>query len=104
MHFVDKSEPKQTNNFNSKICVIVYQCADCNAMEDNNNNNSKDNKQTSDWKVGVRLDWNDETPALQVLLRSIDTYFMMHDFNNIHQHAVVLALPSDTALLTERLK
>ena len=59
-------EPKST--------VGVYQCTE--EMND------------SSWKLGFRIAWDIETPALLMTVKSDESYFMLYDFNETHQHAI----------------
>eukprot|EP01080_Neovahlkampfia_damariscottae_P006966 gene6966-11132_t len=54
--------------------VGVYQCT-----EDIND---------SSWKLGFRIAWDIETPALLMNVKSDEAYFMLYNFNETHQHAI----------------
>ena len=46
----------------------------------------------TDWKLALRVPWNESTPALVCDLKSNSAYFMLQDFNQNRMHGV---LPGD---------
>ncbi|XP_038078612.1 alpha-ketoglutarate-dependent dioxygenase FTO-like isoform X2 [Patiria miniata] len=44
---------------------------------------------SSDWMVGLKVSWDIETPGVVVPLQTGESYFMLGDLNDTHQHCVV---------------
>ena len=44
----------------------------------------------SKWCIGLKVQRDVETPALAVPLDTGDSYYMLSDFNDTHQHCVVV--------------
>jgi mRNA N6-methyladenine demethylase len=42
----------------------------------------------STWSLGFRIAWDIDTPALFMNVKSSESYFMLYDFNETHQHAI----------------
>ena len=42
------------------------------------------------WCIGLKVQWDVETPALAVPLDTGDAYYMLSDLNDTHQHCVVV--------------
>ncbi|XP_072013359.1 alpha-ketoglutarate-dependent dioxygenase FTO-like [Amphiura filiformis] len=42
------------------------------------------------WCIGVKVQWDVDTPALAVPLNTGDAYYMLSDLNDTHQHCVVV--------------
>jgi mRNA N6-methyladenine demethylase len=49
---------------------------------------STEDKNDSSWYLGFRIAWDIETPALFMNVDSSESYFMLYEFNETHQHAI----------------
>ncbi|XP_022097537.1 alpha-ketoglutarate-dependent dioxygenase FTO-like [Acanthaster planci] len=48
-----------------------------------------DSTTDSDWMVGFKVSWDIETPGVAIPLQTGESYFMLGDLNDTHQHCVV---------------
>eukprot|EP00941_MAST-03F_sp_MAST-3F-sp1_P005199 g5199.t1 len=52
------------------------------------------NRKSKDWRVALRVQKDNSTPALVVPLQSHQAYYMLRDFNHHHHHAVLTGTSS----------
>ncbi|XP_071785710.1 alpha-ketoglutarate-dependent dioxygenase FTO-like [Asterias amurensis] len=50
---------------------------------------SDDSVDKTDWKVGLKVSWDIETPGVAIPLASGESYFMLGNLNDTHQHCVI---------------